>query len=168
MEEEVDMPVVNPGRLAASTFEDDSTRVIENRMHEAGPISGEKVKICEANATSKAELSVGLTFVTPQKKKLVEVTHTKDLSELFKTGSKASKKGENPGSVTGNTLSSSSKSAPNDSRMNSKFATSDSARVSCSSRKRARKGWTMLKQIAKDELKRKEKMSNFVIPFFMQ
>nr|CAB3494740.1 unnamed protein product [Digitaria exilis] len=36
------------------------------------------------------------------------------------------------------------------------------------SRKRARKGRTTLKQMAeKDELERKEKMGNFVIPFFI-
>ncbi|CAL4975996.1 unnamed protein product [Urochloa decumbens] len=142
MEEWAVMSAVNPSHLVASTSEEDSTR---------------------------AELPVGLTFVTPQKKKLTEATDTKDLSELFRTESKGSKKGENPGSVTGKTLSSSSKSATNNSRKNSKCAASDSAQVSGSSRKRARKGWTTLKQIAeKDELERKEKMDNFVIPFFMQ
>ncbi|CAL4956335.1 unnamed protein product [Urochloa decumbens] len=169
MEEWAVMSAVNPSHLVASTSEEDSTRVIENRMHETEPISCEKVKICEANATLQAELPVGLTFVTPQKKKLIEATDTKDLSELFRTESKGSKKGENPGSVTGKTLSSSSKSATSNSRKNSKCAASDSAQVSGSSRKRARKGWTTLKQIAeKDELERKEKMDNFVIPFFMQ
>jgi len=49
--------------------------------------------------------------VTPQKKKLAEATDTKDSAESFKTGSKTGKKGENPSSVTGNTLSSSIKSA---------------------------------------------------------
>ncbi|KAI4974067.1 hypothetical protein ZWY2020_042151 [Hordeum vulgare] len=45
----------------------------------------------------------------------------------------------------------------------------DSTQAAGSSRKRARKGWTTLKQIAeKDELERKQKMDNFVIPFFMQ
>ncbi|RLM69358.1 uncharacterized protein C2845_PM17G01600 [Panicum miliaceum] len=88
-----------------------------------------------------------------------------DASEEETCGSKTGKKGENPGSVTGNTISSSSKSAPNDSRKNSKCASSDSAPASGNSRKSARKGWTMLKQIAeKDELERKEKMDNFVIP----
>ncbi|RLN24765.1 uncharacterized protein C2845_PM07G10540 [Panicum miliaceum] len=160
------------GHLAASTSEEGSIQVIENtndeQMHETEPISCENVKICEANATSQAEVPVALAFVTPQKKKLTEVTDTKHLAEPFKTGSKTDKKGENPGSFTGNTLSSSSQSAPNDSRKNSKCASSDSAPVSGSSRKRARKGWTTLKQIAeKDELERKEKMDNFVIPFFM-
>nr|CAB3473228.1 unnamed protein product [Digitaria exilis] len=104
-----------------------------------------------------------------RKKKLLESTDTKDSAELLKTESKASKKRENPGSVTSNTLSSSSKSAPNAFGKNSKCASSDSAKVSGSSRKRARKGWTTLKQIAeKDELERKEKMGNFVIPFFIQ
>ncbi|CAO2165120.1 unnamed protein product [Urochloa humidicola] len=164
MEEGPVMSAANPGHLVASTSEEDSTRVIENKMHETEPISCGKVKICEANAALQQQLPVGLTFVTPQKKKLTEVTDTKDLSELFRTGSKTGKKGENPGSVTGKTLSSSSKSATNDSRKNSKRA-----EVSGSSRKRARKGWMTLKQIAeKDELERKEKMDNFVIPFFMQ
>ncbi|CAO2179661.1 unnamed protein product [Urochloa humidicola] len=169
MEGGVVMSAVKPGHLVASTSEEDSTRVIENRMHETEPISCEKVKICEANPALQPELPVELTFVTPQKKKLTEETDTKDLSELFRTGSKTSKKGENPGSITSKTLSSSSKSATNDSRKNSKCAASNSAQISGSSRKRARKGWTTLKQIAeKDELERKEKMDNFVIPFFMQ
>jgi hypothetical protein len=52
---------------------------------------------------------------------------------------------------------------------NAKSAAGDSADVCCSTRKRVRKGWTTLKQIAeKDELEREEKMGNFVIPFFMQ
>jgi len=169
--EGVVLSTAKSGHLAASTSED-SIQVIENtndeQMHETKPISCEDVKICEANATSQAELPVASTFVMPQKKKLAEVTDTKHSAEPFKTGSKTGKKGENPGSVTGNTLSSSSKSVPNDSRKNSKCASSDSAPVSGSSRKRARKGWTTLKQIAeKDELERKEKMDNFVIPFFM-
>jgi len=170
--EGVVLSTVKSGHLAASTSEEGSIQVIENtndeQMHENEPISWENVKICEANATSQAELPVASTFVTPQKKKLAEATDTKDSAESFKTGSKTGKKGENPSSVTGNTLSSSSKFAPNDSRKNSKCASSDSAPVSGSSRKRARKGWTTLKQIAeKDELERKEKMDNFVIPFFM-
>jgi len=154
--EGVVLSTAKSGHLAASTSED-SIQVIENtndeQMHETKPISCEDVKICEANATSQAELPVASTFVTPQKKKLAEVTDTKHSAEPFKTGSKTGKKGENPGSVTGNTLSSSSKSVPNDSRKNSKCASSDSAPVSGSSRKRARKGWTTLKQIA-------EKMSS--------
>ncbi|PUZ56363.1 hypothetical protein GQ55_5G290300 [Panicum hallii var. hallii] len=170
--EGVVVPTAKSGHLAASTPEEGSIQVIENtndeHMHETEPISCENVKICEANATSQAELPVAATFVTPQKKKLTEVTGTKHSAELLKAGSKTGKKGENPGSFTGNTLSSSSKSAPNDSRKNSKCASSDSALVSGSSRKRARKGWTTLKQIAeKDELERKERMDNFVIPFFM-
>ncbi|VAH23692.1 unnamed protein product [Triticum turgidum subsp. durum] len=52
---------------------------------------------------------------------------------------------------------------------NTKSAPGGSTQPAGSSRKRARKGWTTLKQIAeKDELERKEKMDNFVIPFFMQ
>jgi len=171
--EGVVLSTAKSGHLGASTSEDSSIQVIENtndeQMHENEPISWENVKICEANATSQVELPVASKFVTPQKKKLAEVTDTKHSAEpLNSTGSKTGKKGENPGSVTGNTLSSSSKSVPNDSRKNSKCASSDSAPVSGSSRKRARKGWTTLKQIAeKDELERKEKMGNFVIPLFM-
>ncbi|RCV25723.1 hypothetical protein SEVIR_5G190500v4 [Setaria viridis] len=169
MEEGAILSMVKPGHLAASTSEEVSIQVVEitndEQIRETEPISCEKVKICEANATSEAEVPVGLPFVTPQKKKLTEVNS----AEPFKTGSKASEKGENSGSITGNTVSSSIKSAPNDSRKNSKCAASDSAQVSGSSRKRAKKGWTTLKQIAeKDELERREKMSNFVIPFFMQ
>ncbi|KAF8730432.1 hypothetical protein HU200_017010 [Digitaria exilis] len=173
MEEHAALSTVKPGHLIASTSEQDITRVTEiindEQMHETEPISREKVNIYEAHCTSQTELPVGLTFVTPQKKKLLESTDTKDSAELLKTESKASKQRENPGSVTSNTLSSSSKSAPNGFGKNSKCASSDSAQVSGSSRKRARKGWTTLKQIAeKDELERKEKMGNFVIPFFMQ
>jgi hypothetical protein len=173
MEEGTVLSTAKHGHLAASTSEEVSTQVTEitndKQMHETEPISHEKVKTCESNATWQAELPVGLTYVTPQKKKLMEVTDSTDSAEPFKTGSNASKKGENPGSVTGNTLSSSSKSAPNGSRKNSKCEASDFAQISGSSRKRAKKGWTTLKQIAeKDELERKEKMGNFVIPFFMQ
>lgn len=160
---------MKPGNLVGSTSEDDSIRVLENtndeQMHETKAISSEKVKKCEAKATSQAEVPVGSAFVTPQKKKLIEVA-AQDGSAFVKTESKASKKVENS---TGNTLSSFSKSASNDSRKNMKSAASDSCQVSGSSRKRARKGWTTLKQIAeKDELERKQKMGNFVIPFFMQ
>jgi hypothetical protein len=133
---------------------------LDEQMHETDPISSE-VKICEA--TSQAELPVGSSFVTPQKKKPLVATVPKDSAGLLKTGSSVIS-----GSVT-DTLSGSSKSASNDSRNNVKYAARDSSHVSGSSRKRARKGWTTLKQIAeKDELERKEKMGNFVIPFFMQ
>jgi len=116
--EGVVLSTVKSGHLAASTSEEGSIQVIENtndeQMHENEPISWENVKICEANATSQAELPVASTFVTPQKKKLAEVTDTKHSAEpLNSTGSKTGKKGENPGSVTSNTLSSSSKSVPN-------------------------------------------------------
>ncbi|KAF6986730.1 hypothetical protein CFC21_004452 [Triticum aestivum] len=60
-------------------------------------------------------------------------------------------------------------SAEAKSASNTRSARGDSTQPAGSSRKRARKGWTTLKQIAeKDELERKEKMDNFVIPFFMQ
>ncbi|WVZ98555.1 hypothetical protein U9M48_043984 [Paspalum notatum var. saurae] len=170
--EGVALSTVEPDHVAGFTSEEDGL-VLKNtnddQMHETKPISSEKVKNCEGNANSQAEFPAGSAFVTPQKKKLMEVTVPKGSAETFKTGSTASKKGENSGSVTGNTLSSFSKSAPNDSRKNAKSAASDSSQVSGSSRKRARKGWTTLKQIAeKDEVERKQKMGNFVIPFFMQ
>jgi hypothetical protein len=133
---------------------------LDEQMHETDPIASEKVKICEA--TSQAELPVGSSFVTPQKKKPLVVTVPKDSAGILKTGSSVIS-----GSVT-HTLSGSSKSASNDSRNNVKYAAKDSSQVSGSSRKRTRKGWTTLKQIAeKDELEKKEKMGNFVIPFFM-
>ncbi|KAF8722785.1 hypothetical protein HU200_021910 [Digitaria exilis] len=162
------LQVGSPSRLRQSTSErEDITQVTKNtndeRMHETEPISREMVNIYEANCTSQTELPVGLTFVTPQKKKLPDITDTEDFAELLKTGIKVI---PNP---RRNTLSSSSKSAPIDFGKNSKCAASDSAQVSGSSRKRARKGRTTLKQMAeKDELERKEKMGNFVIPFFIQ
>lgn len=134
---------------------------LDEQMHETDTVSSDKVKICEA--ASQAELPVG-SFVTPQKKKPLLVTVPKDDSAgLLKKGSSMIS-----GSVTG-TLSGSSKSASNDCRNNAKYAAKDTSEVPGSSRKRERKGWTTLKQIAeKDELERKEKMGNFVIPFFMQ
>lgn len=138
---------------------------IDDQTHETDPISSEKVKILEA--TSQAELTVESTFVTPLKKKPMLVTVPKDSAGPFKTGSSMSKKGNNSGSVNA-TFSGSSRSAPDETR-NAKYAARDSSQLSGTSRKRARKGWTTLKQIAeKDELERKEKMGNFVIPFFMQ
>ncbi|XP_062231680.1 uncharacterized protein LOC133929095 [Phragmites australis] len=167
-EEGVTLSAVRSGHLAASTFEEDSIQklALENtndeHIHETEPICSKKVKICEANVSPPSEFMVGSKFVTPQKNKLM------DSAEPFKTRSTGNKKGEISGSVTGNNLTSSSKSAPIDSWKNIKSATSDSAQVSGSSRKRTRKGWTTLKQIAeKDELERKEKMGSFVIPFFM-
>ena len=105
--EGVVLSTVKSGHLAASTSEEGSIQVIENtndeQMHENEPISWENVKICQANATSQVELPVASTFVTPQKNKLAEVTDTKHSVEpLNSTGSKTGKKGENPGSVTGN------------------------------------------------------------------
>uniref|UniRef100_A0A0E0MXH4 Uncharacterized protein n=1 Tax=Oryza rufipogon TaxID=4529 RepID=A0A0E0MXH4_ORYRU len=102
--------------------------------------------------TSEKEFPVGSSFVTPRKNKLVDVTDHKDSAELVKTRSIQNKKGEMPScSVTG------------------KARPYNAYQMSGSSRKRARKGWTTLKQIAeKEELERKEKMGNFVIPFFMQ
>ncbi|XP_052159096.1 uncharacterized protein LOC127776638 isoform X2 [Oryza glaberrima] len=118
--------------------------------------------------TSEKEFPVGSSFVTPRKNKLVDVTDHKDSAELVKTRSIQNKKGEMPSSVTGKAPTMPTKSAPKD-RVKNKSVASGSAQMSGSSRKRARKGWTTLKQIAeKEELERKEKMGNFVIPFFMQ
>nr|ACG39243.1 hypothetical protein [Zea mays] len=134
---------------------------LDEQMRETSHIFPEKVRICEA--TLQAELAPGSSFVTPQKMKPPVVTVAKDSAGLLKTGS---------GMISGSAidaLSGSSKSASNGSRNNVKYAARDSSQVSGSSRKRARKGWTTLKQMAeKDELERKEKMGNFVIPFFMQ
>ncbi|RLM54270.1 hypothetical protein C2845_PM10G12120 [Panicum miliaceum] len=117
-------------------------------MHEAEAISSRNIEASESIATMEIEFSAAETF----KPKIAE-----------------SKKGGTSGSVTGNTHASSSKSTRNDSEKNAKSAAGDSAHVCCSTRKRVRKGWTTLKQIAeKDELEREEKMGNFVIPFFMQ
>ncbi|KAL6607974.1 hypothetical protein ACP70R_041037 [Stipagrostis hirtigluma subsp. patula] len=171
IEEGLILPMLECGQdLAASTCEDDSMQKValenvnDGGMHETEPISSKKITICKDNVSLKTEFPIGSKFVTPQKIKLTGVTGPKD-SEPFETRSMVNKNGAD----SGKGLASSSRSAPNVSRKNLKASASDSAPLSGSSRKRARKGWTTLKQIAeKDELERKEKMGNFVIPFFMQ
>ncbi|GJM87171.1 hypothetical protein PR202_ga03099 [Eleusine coracana subsp. coracana] len=172
MEDGATLSSVESGHLAFSTVEEGSVQKVElengnEHTHETEPVSSrdtsKRIETSEANDTLEAGLMVGSKFVTPQKNKLM------DLAEPFSTKSTRNKKGEASQSVASKTLSSCSKSVPNDSRKHSKSATSDATQVSGSSRKRARKGWTTLRQIAeKDEMERKEKMGNFVIPFFMQ
>ncbi|KAL5228758.1 hypothetical protein ABZP36_017023 [Zizania latifolia] len=138
-------------------------------IQETESVSAVKIKVCESDVLLKAEFPVGSTFVTPQKRKLMDVMDPKDSAELLETRSIQNKKGERSGSVNGKAPTPSTKCAPNASGKNNKPVASGSAQMSGSSRKRARKGWTTLKQIAeKEELERKEKMGNFVIPFFMQ
>ncbi|XP_047064689.1 uncharacterized protein LOC124672514 [Lolium rigidum] len=108
--------------------------------------------------------SATLGQITPQKNKLGEVTAPKGSAEQLKTRSTLNNKGQSCVSITGKAPRSHSKSASN-----TKSALGDSTQPAGSSRKRARKGWTTLKQIAeKEELERKVKMDNFVIPLFMQ
>lgn len=148
MEKGAVFPMMGRGQLAAATVQEDIPWKIEVEstthdkcMNEIEPVS---------DITWQEEFLVGSNLVTPQKNKLAEVTAPKGSAEPLKTGSTLKNKGQRCVSVT--------KSAP-----------SDSTQQAGSSRKRARKGWTRLKQIAeKDELERKEKMDNFVIPFFMQ
>lgn len=171
MDEGATLSSVESDHLAISALEAGSIQkiVLENAndktMHETEPVSlsnsSKQIETCEASATLGAEIMVGSEFVTPNKNKLM------NSAESFSTKNTKSKKGEASHSVA-KTHSSSCKSVPNDSGKRSKSATSDAAQVSGSSRKRARRGWTTLKQIAeKDEMERKEKMDNFVIPFFM-
>ncbi|KAL6881945.1 hypothetical protein ACP4OV_011417 [Aristida adscensionis] len=159
--------------IAASTCEDDIVKKLEPEnanvtgMHETEPISSKVLR--EDSFSLKTEFPIALNFETPQKIKLTELTGPRDSEEPFKTRSKVSKNGVHSALIASKAVASSSKSAPNGSQKNLKSSASDSAQVSGSSRKRARKGWTTLKQIAeKDELERKEKIGNFVIPFFMQ
>ncbi|KAG8051741.1 hypothetical protein GUJ93_ZPchr0001g31249 [Zizania palustris] len=133
-------------------------------IKETESITAVKIKVCESDVLLKAEFPVGSTFVTPQKRKLMDVMDPKDSAELLETRSMQTKKGERSGSVNSKAPTPSTKCAPNN-----KPVASGSSQTSGSSRKRARKGWTTLKQIAeKEELERKEKMGSFVIPFFMQ
>ncbi|KAF6997959.1 hypothetical protein CFC21_014126 [Triticum aestivum] len=128
------------------------------------PAASKNTSTCEHDVTSQAEFLAGSNFVTPQKNKLAEVAAPIASVEALKTRSTPNSKAQNYGSVAGKAPGSYSKSASN-----TKSAPGDSTQPAGSSRKRARKGWTTLKQIAeKDELERKEKMDNFVIPFFME
>ena len=150
------------GQLTAATVQEDIPWKIEVEstthdkcMNEMEPVP---------DITSQEKFLVGSNFVTPQKNKLVEVIAPKDSTEPLKTRSTLKNKGQSCVSVTDKAPISCCKSASN-----TKSAPSDSTQPAGSSRKRARKGWTTLKQIAeKDELERKQKMDNFVIPFFMQ
>jgi hypothetical protein len=96
MEEGAVLSKAEPGNLAASTSEEVSTQVTEitndEQVHETEPISREKVKIWEATATSQAELPVGLTYVTPQKQKLMEVNDSKDSAGQLQEVRQARKK----------------------------------------------------------------------------
>ncbi|XBJ28158.1 hypothetical protein VPH35_005308 [Triticum aestivum] len=124
------------------------------------PAASKNSTTCEHDVTSQAEFLAGSNFATPQKNKLAEVAS----AEALKTRSRLNSKAQNCASVAGKGPGNCSKSASN-----TRSARGDSTQPAGSSRKRARKGWTTLKQIAeKDELERKEKMDNFVIPFFMQ
>jgi hypothetical protein len=161
IEKGVVFPMMDRGQLASATVQEDiPQKIIESTTHdkfmnEIKPMS---------DITSQEEFVVGSNFVTPQKNKLGEVTAPKGSAEQLKTRSTLNNKGQSCVSITGKAPRSHSKSASN-----TKSALGDSTQPAGSSRKRARKGWTTLKQIAeKEEFQRKVKMDNFVIPFFMQ
>jgi hypothetical protein len=161
IEKGVVFPMMDRGQLASATVQEDiPQKIIESTTHdkfmnEIKPMS---------DITSQEEFVVGSNFVTPQKNKLGEVTAPKGSAEQLKTRSTLNNKGQSCVSITGKAPRSHSKSASN-----TKSALGDSTQPAGSSRKRPRKGWTTLKQIAeKEELERKVKMDNFVIPFFMQ
>ncbi|KAM3300680.1 hypothetical protein ACQJBY_041607 [Aegilops geniculata] len=136
----------------------------DKRVNGIEPAASTNTSTCEHDVTCQAEFLAGSNFVTPQKNKLAEATAPIASAEALKTRSALNSKAQNCGSVAGKAPGSYSKSAPN-----TKSAPGDSTNQAAgSSRKRARRGWTTLKQIAKEELERKEKMDNFVIPFFMQ
>uniref|UniRef100_A0ACD5U516 Uncharacterized protein n=1 Tax=Avena sativa TaxID=4498 RepID=A0ACD5U516_AVESA len=150
-------PTMDRGQLAAATLQEDIPQKIEvertthdKYMNEIKSVSG---------TTLQEEFLVGSNFVTPRKNKLAEVTVPKGSVEPLKTRSTLNYKGQSCVSVTGKAPRSYSMSASN----------TKSAQAAGSSRKRARKGWTTLKQIAeREKLESKEKMDNFVIPFFIQ
>jgi hypothetical protein len=111
---------------------------------------------CEPDVTSQAEFLLGSSFVTPQKNKLAEVTAPTGSAEPLKTTSTLNSKALDCGPVAGKAPGTYSKSASN-----TKSAPGDSCtQAAGSSRKRTRKGWTTVKQIAEKD--------NLVIPFFMQ
>lgn len=148
--------MVDRVQLGAAVHDDKCVNGIE-------PVPSKNIAICEPDVTSQEEFLAGSNFVTPRKNKLVEVTAPIGSSEPLKTRSTLNNKGQNCGSVAGKAPGSYSKSASS-----TKSAPGGSTQPAGSSRKRARKGWTTLKQIAqKEELERKEKMDNSVIPFFM-
>ncbi|VAH98844.1 unnamed protein product [Triticum turgidum subsp. durum] len=158
-------------RLKTSTIEKDKQgnkieveSTDDKCMNGIEPAASKNITTCGPDVTSHAEFLVGSNFVTPRKNKLAEMTVPIGSAETLNTKSTLNSKGQSCGSVAGKTPGSYSKSASN-----TKSARGDSTQPAGSSRKRARKGWTTLKQIAeKEELERKQKMDNFVIPFFMQ
>ena len=79
--------------LVAVTIPNFAGNAVDEQMHETEPISSEKVRIRQA--TLQAELPVGSTFFTPQKKKPMVMTVIKDSAGPFKTGSSLTKKGKN-------------------------------------------------------------------------
>lgn len=171
MAEGIVSSLVCHSQLAASTVQVDITpkikvEITNNKdMNDIQPVSSEKIGPCESDVTSQAEFRVTSKFVTPQKNKLADVAAPKDSAEPLKKRSTLNNKGESCVSVTGKAPI---KLTSNDSGKNTMSAPRDSSQMAGSSRKRARKGWTTLKQIAeKDEFERKEKIVNFVIPFFM-
>jgi hypothetical protein len=154
-------PTMDCGQLVSATVQEDIPQKIlesitqDKFLNEIKPVS---------DITSEEEFLVGSNFVTPQKNKLGEVSAPKGSADSLKTRNTLNNKGQSCVSVTGKAPRSYSESASN-----TKSAANDSTQPAGSSRKRVRKGWTTLKQIAeKEELERKEKMDNFVIPFFMQ
>ncbi|CAM0947231.1 unnamed protein product [Alopecurus aequalis] len=154
-------PMMDHGQLAAATVQEDIPRKIEVESTTHDKCMDETRLVFDI--TSPEEFLVGSNFVTPQKNKLAKVTAHKGSAEPLKT-STLKNNGQSCVSVTSMDPRSCSKSASH-----TKSAPNDSTQPAGSSRKRARKGWTTLKQIAeKDELERKEKMDNFVIPFFMK
>uniref|UniRef100_J3L0Q3 Uncharacterized protein n=2 Tax=Oryza brachyantha TaxID=4533 RepID=J3L0Q3_ORYBR len=174
MEKEVASSSVEPNQSAAATDQEDvSQKMIvtstNESMHETEPVSANKIEMCQSDVPLKAEFPVGSSFVTPQKNKVMDVKGPKGSAEAPNTRGLQNKKGEMSGSVTGKAPTVPTKSATNQGGKNDRSVASGSTQASASSRKRTRKGWTTLKQIAeKEELERKEKMGNFVIPFFMQ
>uniref|UniRef100_A0ACD5VM42 Uncharacterized protein n=1 Tax=Avena sativa TaxID=4498 RepID=A0ACD5VM42_AVESA len=156
-------PMMDCHELAAATVQEDIPLKVEGESATHDKCMNE-IKPAVSDITVQEEFPVGSNFVTPQKNKLAEVTVPEVSAESWKTRSTLNNKGQSCVSVTGKAPRSYSKSASN-----ANSAPSNSTQPTGSSRKRTRKGWTTLKQIAeKDELERKEKMDNFVIPFFMQ
>ncbi|KAF7046065.1 hypothetical protein CFC21_055114 [Triticum aestivum] len=168
MEKGAVFSMVDRGQLAAA-HEDILQKIEVESAHDKcvngiESAASKNTTTCEPDVTSQAEFLAGSNFVTPLKSKLAEVAAPIGSAEPLKTRSTLNNKAKNCGSVAAKAPGSYSKSASN-----KKSAPGDSTQPAGSSRKRARKGWTTLKQIAeKDELERKEKMDNFVIPFFMQ
>ena len=168
MEKGAVFSMVDRGQLAAA-HEDILQKIEVESAHDKcvngiESAASKNTTTCEPDVTSQAEFLAGSNFVTPLKSKLAEVAAPIGSAEPLKTRSTLNNKAKNCGSVAAKAPGSYSKSASN-----TKSAPGDSTQPAGSSRKRARKGWSTLKQIAeKDELERKEKMDNFVIPFFMQ